>query len=72
MEFDNVTPPEGYQTYEVNVTFEYEGPIYDGDPDDRYILAQLERGDIERILLARFSECEIKSLVVNPVIAPGE
>lgn len=71
MDFD-ASPPIDYQTYKVTVEFEYEGPVFDGDPDDRYILAQLERGDVERILSARFSQCEINNLTVKPIIAPGE
>lgn len=60
------------QSYKVTLSFEYTGKVFDGDPDDRFELAQFEADDLEKLILDHFDDCEIKDVKVVPVITPGK
>lgn len=60
------------QDYEVTIVFKYTGKIFDGDPDDRFELAEFEKDDLEQLLLNHFDDCVINKINVTPVITPGK
>lgn len=60
------------QDYEVIVKFTYTGKVFDGDPDDRFELAEFEADDLEQLILNRFDDCDIQEIKVTPVITPGK
>lgn len=57
-----------YQTYDVTVKFTFEAEVFPEDPDDVFELAQLEAKSIDQQLRLAFSELEVQSLTVTPVI----
>lgn len=60
------------QDYEVTISFKYTGKVFEGDPDDRFELAEFEKDDLEQLLLNHFDDCDIKTIKVVPVITPGK
>lgn len=60
------------QDYEVTISFKYTGKVFEGDPDDRFELAEFEKDDLEQLLLNHFDECDIKNIKVVPIITPGK
>lgn len=56
------------QAYEVEVKFTFEPPVYDGDPDDIFELAELEKKSVVEVISKMFDEAEISSLEIAPVI----
>jgi hypothetical protein len=60
------------QEYEVKISFKYTGKVFDGDPDDRFELAEFEKDDIEQLLLNHLDDCDIQKITVLPVITPGK
>lgn len=63
---------EEFQTYEVNVKFRYEAQVFEDDPDDRFLTANLEKAELEDKLAIWFPGLVIDNISVKPVIAPGE
>jgi len=57
-----------YQKYEVTVKFTFESEVFPEDPDDVFELAQLEAKSVATELGIAFSELEIQTLDVAPVI----
>lgn len=60
------------QKIKVSLTFEYEAPIYEGDPDDAYEIAQLEGQGLTEVLEDNigglYDDFHITSLDVSPVL----
>ena len=63
---------EEFQTYEVKLTFRYEAQVFEDDPDDRFLTANLEKDDLQNKIETWFPGCVIDNLTVKPIIAPGE
>lgn len=60
------------QEYEVVVKFKYTGKVFEGDPDDRFELAEFEADDLENLILNHFDDCNVKEIKVIPIITPGK
>lgn len=59
---------DGYQTYKVNVEFEFDAEVFPEDPDDVFELASLEEKSVATELHISFPSIDIKNLSVEPVI----
>lgn len=57
-----------FQEYEVNVRFRYTSEVFEGDPNDVYELAELERATAVTAIEIAFPEAELFDLTVDPVI----
>ena len=67
---------ENYQTYTATVEITYSSEVFEGDPDDVFQLADLEKGWIEDQLLSLVeafdSDEKDAAFVVTSVVPVGE
>lgn len=57
-----------FQEYEVNVRLRYTSEVFEGDPNDVYELADLERATAVTAIQIAFPDSELYELTVDPVI----
>jgi len=56
------------QRYEVTLSFSFEPPVFEGDPDDVYELAELEKKSVADTIVSSFEDAEILDLEIVPII----
>lgn len=57
-----------YQKYTVKVEYTFEAPVFEEDPQDVFELAELEKKSVAETLSGVFTDIEIQSLEVTPII----
>lgn len=55
----------GDQKYKVAVTFTFEAPVFEEDPNDLFELADLEEKSIVSAILSTFTDSEVSEIEVT-------